>query len=92
MVALDREQSGVGTSMALGYAGMHLIHPSHVPIVNEIFTPTAAEIAFRQGLLDAMEQSRRAAAAVTYAGDMVDAAHEETARAMLAMRRSLGLA
>jgi citrate lyase subunit beta / citryl-CoA lyase len=23
----------------LGYTGMHLIHPSHVPVVNEVFTP-----------------------------------------------------
>ena len=51
---------------------MHLIHPSHVPIVNEIFTPTAEEIAHWQGLLEAMDQSRReGTAAVTYAGDMV---------------------
>ena len=77
---------------ALGYTGMNLIHPSHVPIVNEIFTPSAEEIAFWQGLLDAMEESRRqGTAAVTYAGDMVDVAHEETAKAMLEMCRSLGL-
>ena len=44
---------------ALGYTGMHLIHPSHVPIVNEIFTPTAEEIAHWQGLLAAMDRSRR---------------------------------
>ena len=77
---------------ALGYTGMNLIHPSHVPIVNEIFTPTTEEIAFWQGLLDAMEESRKqGTAAVTYAGDMVDVAHEETAKAMLEMCRSLGL-
>ena len=71
---------------------MHLIHPSHVPIVNEIFTPTAEEIAHWQGLLEAMDQSRReGTAAVTYAGDMVDVAHEETAKAMLEMCRRLGL-
>ena len=34
---------------ALGYTGMNLIHPSHVPIVNEIFTPTAEEIGFLAG-------------------------------------------
>ena len=39
-----------------------------------------------------MEQSRReGTAAVTYAGDMVDVAHEETAKAMLEMCRGLGL-
>ena len=45
-----------------------------------------------RGLLDAMEESRKqGTAAVTYAGDMVDVAHEETAKAMLEMCRSLGL-
>ena len=76
----------------LGYTGMHLIHPSHVPVVNEVFTPTREEIAHWQGLLEAMESRRQeGSAAVTYAGDMVDVAHEETARAMLAMVKEWGI-
>jgi citrate lyase subunit beta / citryl-CoA lyase len=76
----------------LGYTGMHLIHPSHVPVVNEVFTPTREEIAHWQGLIKAMEQRRQeGSAAVTYAGNMVDVAHEETARAMLAMVQAWGL-
>ena len=39
-----------------------------------------------------MEQRRQeGSAAVTYAGDMVDVAREETARAMLAMVQAWGL-
>lgn len=76
----------------LGYTGMHLIHPSHVPVVNEVFTPTREEITYWQGLVKAMEEGRRqGGAAVTYGGDMVDVAHEETARAMLAMVREWGI-
>ena len=76
----------------LGYTGMHLIHPSHVPVVNEVFTPSREEIAHWQGLLEAMESRRKeGSAAVTYAGDMVDVAHEETARAMLAMIKEWGI-
>jgi citrate lyase subunit beta/citryl-CoA lyase len=76
----------------LGYTGMHLIHPSHVPVVNEVFTPTREEIAHWQGLVKAMEERRQqGSAAVTYGGDMVDVAHEETARAMLAMVREWGI-
>jgi citrate lyase subunit beta/citryl-CoA lyase len=76
----------------LGYTGMHLIHPSHVPVVNEVFTPTREEIAHWRGLIKAMEQRRQqGSAAVTYAGDMVDVAHEETARAMLGMAQAWGL-
>jgi citrate lyase subunit beta/citryl-CoA lyase len=76
----------------LGYTGMHLIHPSHVPVVNQVFTPTGEEIAHWRGLVKAMEERRRqGGAAVTYGGDMVDVAHEETARAILAMVGEWGL-
>ena len=76
----------------LGYTGMHLIHPSHVPIVNEVFTPTREDITHWQGLVKAMEERRsQGGAAVTYRGSMVDIAHEEAAHAMLRMARELGV-
>lgn len=76
----------------LGYTGMHIIHPSHVPIVNEIFTPTEGDIATWKGLVQAMAQMRKeGGAAVAYNGDMVDIAHEETAKSMLLMAYDLGL-
>ena len=77
----------------LGYTGMHLIHPSHVPVVKEVFTPTAGEVIQWQSLIRTMEEQRsRGAAAVTFEGNMVDIAHEETARAMLAMAEEMGVA
>lgn len=79
-------------SRQLGFSGMHLIYPYHVPIVNEVFTPTREEIEHWQGLVQAMEEERsRGGAAVTYKGDMVDIAHEETARAMLQLATELGV-
>ncbi len=76
----------------LGYTGMHLIHPSHVPVVNDVFTPSREEIANWKGLIKAMEERRKeGSAAVTYNGDMVDVAHEETARAMLKMVEEWGI-
>ena len=76
----------------LGYTGMNLIHPTHVPVVNEVFTPTQDEIAHWRGLIQAMEERRKeGSAAVTYNGNMVDVAHEETARAMLAMVEAWGI-
>ena len=70
----------------LGYTGMHLIHPSHVPVVNEVFSPSPEDVKHYQGLIAAMEEMRAAGgAAVTFDGDMVDIAHEETARKMLAL-------
>ena len=89
---LDGLRASAQEAKRLGYTGMHLIHPSHVPVVNEVFTPTDEEVKHWQGLVKAMEQRRAVGgAAVTYDGDMVDIAHEETARSMLAMAREMGV-
>lgn len=76
----------------LGYRGQTVMHPSHVPIVNTVFTPSSGEIEFSTGLLEAMDDARkRGIAAVTYKGDMVDEAMVKTAREMLEFARSIGL-
>jgi citrate lyase subunit beta/citryl-CoA lyase len=77
---------------SLGYRGQTVMHPSHVPIVNRVFTPTADEIAFHRGLIQAMEEAKRkGTAAVTYQGDMVDEAMVRTSRELLAFARAIGL-
>jgi citrate lyase subunit beta/citryl-CoA lyase len=79
-------------SRNIGYNGMSVIHPSHVPIVNEIFSPTEEEISEWVGILDAMNLARSSGgAAVSYNGSMVDIAHEKTAKEMLEFARELGL-
>lgn len=76
----------------LGFRGETVMHPSHVPIVNKVFTPSAEEIAFYQGLIQAMEEAeKKGIAAVTYKGDMVDEAMVKTAREMLEFAKSIGL-
>jgi citrate lyase subunit beta / citryl-CoA lyase len=76
----------------LGYRGQTVMHPSHVPIVNKVFTPTADEIEFYRGLIDAMQEAeKQGVAAVTYKGDMVDEAMVKTAREMLAFARAIGV-
>ena len=75
----------------LGFRGQTVMHPSHVPIVNKVFTPSAEEIAFYQGLIQAMEEAeKKGIAAVTYKGDMVDEAMVKTAREMLEFAKSIG--
>jgi citrate lyase subunit beta/citryl-CoA lyase len=77
---------------SLGYRGQTVMHPSHVPVVNRVFTPTADEIAFHQGLIQAMAAAeRKGIAAVTYQGDMVDEAMVKTSRELLAFARAIGL-
>jgi citrate lyase subunit beta/citryl-CoA lyase len=89
---LDGLREAALQARRLGYTGMHLIHPSHVPVVNEVFTPNQEEIAQWQGVIAAMEEGRkRGDAAVPFQGDMIDIAHEETAKIMLARARELGV-
>ena len=79
-------------SRDLGYAGMSVIHPSHIEIVNQIFSPTQKEISEWVGIIEAMDGVRKkGGAAVEYNGAMVDIAHEKTARDMLDFAKALGL-
>ena len=76
----------------LGFRGQVVIHPSHVPIVNKVFTPSADEITYYKGLIVAMEEAeKKGTAAVVYEGDMVDYAMVKTAREMLDFAASIGL-
>ncbi|MGO9267908.1 MAG: HpcH/HpaI aldolase/citrate lyase family protein [Candidatus Binataceae bacterium] len=74
-----------------GHMGMLLIHPSHVAIVNEVFTPTKEEIAHWKELIAAVEQcEREGSSVVTFNGMMVDTAHLKVARDMLKWASELG--
>jgi citrate lyase subunit beta / citryl-CoA lyase len=76
-----------------GYSGMLLIHPSHVPIVNEVFTPTADQIKHWRELIAAVEQcEREGRSVVTFNGMMVDTAHVKVARDLLRWAAELGVA
>ena len=79
-------------SRNIGYTGMTVIHPSHVPIVNDVFTPSRQEIEEWQYLVSAMDKVRsEGGAAVNFQGGMVDIAHEKTAIEMLEMCKKLGI-
>lgn len=76
-----------------GYTGIPLIHPSHVPVVNEVFTPSTDEIRHWKELIAAVEQcEREGRSVVTYKGAMVDTAHVKVAREMLKWAAELGVA
>jgi len=68
----------------LGYAGVLLIHPSHVAIANEVYTPTREEVRHSAGLLEALrEGTEEGSAAVRYEGVMIDYAMVPVAEAVL---------
>jgi citrate lyase subunit beta/citryl-CoA lyase len=69
---------------SLGYEGMMAIHPSHVPVINEVFSPGPAELARCAELVAAVEAAQKdGAGAVTFRGEMVDEAMALTARRTL---------
>jgi citrate lyase subunit beta / citryl-CoA lyase len=73
----------------LGFRGMIAIHPGHVPIVNEAFSPTAEDIEFHEGLVAAYADAAAAGnGAVRYRGGHIDKAHADTAREWLVHARA----
>lgn len=65
----------------LGYRGLVVIHPSHVPVANEVFTPSEAEYTYYSAMLEAFAEAEvDGRAAISFDGELVDYAHAETAR------------
>lgn len=70
--------------LQLGFRGQIAIHPSHVATINDVFSPTAEEIAFRKDLIAAFEEAAaRGDGAARYRGIHIDKAHADTAREWL---------
>jgi len=64
----------------LGYRGMVVIHPSHVPVVNSVFTPSDEEVDFYQGQVLAYEAAAASGdGALRYEGLHIDKAHYDKA-------------
>ncbi|MFM1896041.1 MAG: hypothetical protein RLZZ385_1115 [Pseudomonadota bacterium] len=70
---------------AMGYTGKLTIHPDQVPVVNEAFSPSAAEQAAARELVEAFaRQQSRGQMAFNHQGRMVDVPHLRQAEALLA--------
>jgi citrate lyase subunit beta/citryl-CoA lyase len=89
---LDGLRAFAKATRNLGYEGMMVIHPSHLPIVNEAFTPSPAELDEWQGIVRAMEEAEREGlGAIRLDGRLIDVAHVHTAKKELARAHRLGL-
>lgn len=91
-----RDLAGLGGStralLGLGFRARTAIHPAQVPVINEVFTPSPAEIARARRLVDAIEAAERDGSGVTIADDgrMIDAAVVRSAREVLARAQEDG--
>lgn len=69
----------------LGYTGKWAIHPDQVPVANEVYAPTADEIARAEANVAAYREAEaKGRGAVGVNGVLVDAAHVKQAEQMLA--------
>ncbi|MEV5496277.1 CoA ester lyase [Nonomuraea fuscirosea] len=81
---LDGLRAFAEQNRSLGYEGMMAIHPSHIPVINEAFSPGPEDLARYARLIATVEEAQaRGAGAITFEGEMVDEAMAARARAAL---------
>ena len=68
-----------------GFQGMLAIHPAQVPVINEVFTPSAAEIEYAERVVAAFD-SNVGRGTIALDGKMLDAPHLKQAKRILAFR------
>lgn len=81
---LDGLRASALRARALGYDGKWCIHPSQISVVNEVFSPSADEVAHARGILAAYhEASSSGTGAISIGDEMIDAANVRMARRTL---------
>ena len=75
----------------LGMSGELILHPGQVEVVNRAYSPTAEEIAYYRGMIEALEKAQVGGrASVLYEGEHIDIAHVNTARTMIELAEEFG--
>lgn len=76
----------------LGYEGMLAIHPTHLPVINQAFSPAPEEIQRWQRLIAAVEEAEaQGIGALRHEGRLIDHAHLLTAQQNLSRAKRLKL-
>jgi citrate lyase subunit beta / citryl-CoA lyase len=77
----------------LGMDGELVLHPTQVPVVNRIYTPTEDQVAYCKGMIAALDEAQaKGRASAVYDGEHIDIAHVKTARDVLALAEQYRLA
>ena len=77
---------------SLGFTGKSAISPRHVNAINEVFSPTAAEIDYAYEVMDAIRAAQaQGKGAVALRGKMIDAPIVARARQTIEAAEALGL-
>jgi citrate lyase beta subunit len=85
---LDGFRASCLKARALGYDGKWCIHPSQIPIANEVFSPTEDEVNWANVVITAYEEAnKRGEGAISVEGKMIDAASVRMARRIVGKAR-----
>ena len=88
---LDGLQRFATFNRSLGFTGEIVLHPSNVAVVNQVYSLSAEQRDYYEGMLVAFAAAEaEGKAAVMYRGEHVDIAHVETARQVLAVHGDRG--
>lgn len=75
----------------MGFTGKISIHPSQIPVINEVFTPSKEDVQEAQELIAAFEEHRRkGSGAFAFKGQMVDMPHLTAARRIVERAQRAG--
>lgn len=89
---IDLVRAQLQRAREVGFRGALAIHPTAIPIANEIFAPSLDEIEWNKGVLRAMAGAEQTGkAAVTYDGMMIDYAHVRNALDLLHQAEGFGI-
>ncbi len=74
----------------LGFSGKSTFHPGQIDIINEVFSPSAAEVEHARRVVDAFEEAQAAGqAAVAFGGQLIDLPIVERARHVLRLHEAI---
>ena len=86
----DAFRARIRRARKLGFDAAFCVHPTQVPIINEEFAPSAAEIEYAEGLIAEFEKEVKSGrAAFTYRGRMVDLPIVDQARLLVARAKAI---
>jgi citrate lyase subunit beta/citryl-CoA lyase len=96
LVADPRDLAGVRVAMAssraAGFDGSSALYPDHVAIANEVFAPSAQELAWAADIIARFERLRDGRMADASGGKLVMVQHYEFAKSLVALAQRIGTA
>jgi citrate lyase subunit beta/citryl-CoA lyase len=87
---LDVYRATAERSRRFGFEGAACIHPSNVPVLNDVFTPAAEDVERARRLVDAYAEAERAGSgAISVDGNMIDVPVVIRAQKLLARHEAI---